>query len=208
MQEVEMQTQHAKTEKRQLTQAEADEFILQIRPFCQRLASRKCMRDMREDIEQELMYEAIKLLRTYDPDAGVRFLTYAFVKLSSHAVMYHKRNRYPVTAPRAVTSGIESMAPIVPILSERDLQDADDAGILVEKMIAGIDAKAQYHAFLCAVSERTWTTQERQLLHVLLSGEEPNRYVYSRIGLGRKGPALLVSVREKLQKILEDVSHE
>lgn len=203
-----MQTQHAKTEKRQLTQAEADEFILQIRPFCQRLASRKCMRDMREDIEQELMYEAIKLLRTYDPDAGVRFLTYAFVKLSSHAVMYHKRNRYPVTAPRAVTSGIESMAPIVPILSERDLQDADDAGILVEKMIAGIDAKAQYHAFLCAVSERTWTTQERQLLHVLLSGEEPNRYVYSRIGLGRKGPALLVSVREKLQKILEDVSHE
>lgn len=203
-----MQTQHAKAERRQLTQAEADEYILQIRPFCQRLASRECMRDMREDIEQELMYEAIKLLRTYDPDVGVRFLTYAFVKLSSHAVMYHKRNRYPVTAPRAVTSGIESMAPIVPILTERDLQDADDAGILAERMIAGIDAKAQYDAFLRAVSQHTWTVQERQLLHVLLSGEEPNRYIYSRIGLGRKGPALLVSVREKLRQILEDVSHE
>lgn len=185
---------------RVLSPQEGERAIEGIRPLVKRLASRSCMRGMQEDIEQELLLQAVMLLRTYDPDGGASFLTYCYPKLVGHAVPYHKRNRYAVSASPAVISGQETMRTIVEL-------DAVPNGysVLPETILEPLDLD---HADQIARLRRlvgtvAWSRAELVILQALLSQGETDKCTWSRAGVSAtQGKLLKEQILDRLACLL------
>lgn len=189
---------------RQISKAEADALILSIRPLCKSLASRSCMQDLSDDIEQELLLAAVKLLRTYDPDKGASFLTYCFKKLSGLSVYYHRRYRYSVTLPRPVVLGQQQQSSFQQTETQQiqaQLSHQTAAADAMTLLLQSEDRRQVQEA----IGSIVWSTEERLIVHALLTHEKVPDAIWKRAGVSRmQGRRLVEQIQDKIfARILE-----